>query len=343
MKDNKTPALLKLLRKELEAGKYPVNSRFPSEYDLANRFDINKTTANKLVATLVAEGLLARGKRGCGTLVLKESPFPKGQIAFLIQLSAAHVGAMLQGAVDYAQTRRYTVTPLSPMTNPTRMLSMLPGSPFKGVLTTAYDMVEAPAGIPVIHLDQNFSPSDIVHHSVNADIYNGAEMMMKEALKAGHREIVITVTDVLKIHMDQVVNGYKNALLEAGYDDADQRIFVISEYSPHNFRQVLKKILKKYPDVTLIATESDNDVARFCQIIEDDCPEYKSKIKFSGFGHLKSLAEHYNFATVDQHFYQLGSVAAEKMIDMLENGKPDQVIRETVPCELCNLKALALK
>jgi len=47
--------ILSVLLRELEEGKYPVGSRFPSEYDLALRFDVSRLTTNKAVAVL-AEG-----------------------------------------------------------------------------------------------------------------------------------------------------------------------------------------------------------------------------------------------------------------------------------------------
>lgn len=342
MKDTKTPAILKTLRKELEAGKYPVNSRFPSEYELANRFDINKTTANKLVAALVAEGLLARGKRGCGTRVLKETPFPKGQIIFFAKLPAYHVVPMLQGAIERSFHEKYTITPLAPPSNFARVLSMLPGSPFKGILTTAYDIVEAPAGIPVIHIDQEFPESDKIHHAVNADIYSGSYDMMKEALKTGHRNIVITLSDYSGIHLGKVINGFRQAMAEAGITDIDKREFSIQEYCYHGFKITFRKIIKTYPDVTLIATESDNDVVYFQQVIRTDFPEYMHKIRFIGMGHVAKLAEYNNFATVDQHMTQLGAIAVDKIIDMIENGEPEQALRETIPCELCNVNTLAM-
>ncbi len=53
-------------------------ARFPSEYELQERFTVSRFTANKAVALLAAEGLLKRGVRGSGTYVKKLNQFPKG-------------------------------------------------------------------------------------------------------------------------------------------------------------------------------------------------------------------------------------------------------------------------
>jgi DNA-binding LacI/PurR family transcriptional regulator len=151
------------------------------------------------------------------------------------------------------------------------------------------------------------------------------------------------VTLTAKIHLDQVINGYKDALKEWGYEDVEKRIFIIPEYTNHCFNITLQIILKKFPEVTLIATESDNDVFYFWQIILDEYPEYSDKLRFIGLGHVGKLAENHHFATVDQHCSQLGAVAVEKIIGMIENGEPDHVLRETIPCELCNVITLSMK
>ena len=44
---NKVNGMLRQLRKELNRKQYDLNSRFPSEYDLADRFGVNLKTANK--------------------------------------------------------------------------------------------------------------------------------------------------------------------------------------------------------------------------------------------------------------------------------------------------------
>ena len=60
--------IVTLLRQELAEGKYPVNSRFPSERELAARFEISRTTANKVLSVMAADGLLQH-RNGIGAYV----------------------------------------------------------------------------------------------------------------------------------------------------------------------------------------------------------------------------------------------------------------------------------
>jgi GntR family transcriptional regulator len=60
--------IVDLLRRELAEGKYPSESRFPSERELAVRFEISRTTANKVLSMLVADRQL-QYKKGVGAFV----------------------------------------------------------------------------------------------------------------------------------------------------------------------------------------------------------------------------------------------------------------------------------
>lgn len=79
----KLEPILKTLRRELEDGRYAHLAHFPSEYELSERFGVNKKTANKAVSLLVAGGLLVRGTRGQGTRVVSGLLFHREQIAFI--------------------------------------------------------------------------------------------------------------------------------------------------------------------------------------------------------------------------------------------------------------------
>lgn len=59
-----------LCREAVAEGRIAPGERFPSERELAERYDVSRATANKVISTLVAEGLLELQK-GIGTRVRK--------------------------------------------------------------------------------------------------------------------------------------------------------------------------------------------------------------------------------------------------------------------------------
>ena len=55
------------------SGDFTAGDRFPSERDLAERYEVSRATANKVISALVAEGLLELQK-GIGTRIRKQKP-----------------------------------------------------------------------------------------------------------------------------------------------------------------------------------------------------------------------------------------------------------------------------
>lgn len=60
-----------LCREAIQAGDFAPGERFPSERELADRYEVSRATANKVISTLVAEGLLDLQK-GIGSRVRKQ-------------------------------------------------------------------------------------------------------------------------------------------------------------------------------------------------------------------------------------------------------------------------------
>ena len=58
---DKIKPLILVLKNELQKGTYPVGSRFPSEYELADMFSINKKTANKVPPSIKADRIKCCG------------------------------------------------------------------------------------------------------------------------------------------------------------------------------------------------------------------------------------------------------------------------------------------
>ena len=71
MQLNRTPLYLQivdLLHRELAEGRPAVGERFSSERELAERFDVSRATANKILSVLVSEGALQH-RKGVGAFV----------------------------------------------------------------------------------------------------------------------------------------------------------------------------------------------------------------------------------------------------------------------------------
>ena len=90
---------------KISSGNLVIGDRIPSEYELARILDLNKSTANKAVTTLVHEGILTRGKQGSGTFV-RQTTF-KGTIMFISPIKRPFSAEIVSGAQSTALAYGY--------------------------------------------------------------------------------------------------------------------------------------------------------------------------------------------------------------------------------------------
>ncbi len=335
--------LLKELRRELDEGKYPVESRFPSEYDLANRFELAKTTANKVVSQLASEGYLSRGKRGAGTRVLRRSVFKREQIAYIGNINR-YTTFMIRGMIDTALGHGYQSVVMSPpQAELERYLRQLECTPVKMVITCQMGTLKLPPEIPVIYIDQEFSSSEKDKHCVNSDNFQGGHKLMQTLLAAGHREILIYSCGQAFSTRRSRIYGFQEAMRQAGIHDGKERTFFGLIDNIADTKRTLQKMLAQFPGTSAIVTESDDDtlsVIRAAKELGRSCP---GDIVLTGFGNIRGFYDIYDLLTADQHPYHMGALATNCAIEFFEKGIPGEPVREIVPVEICNANSLVRK
>ena len=97
---NKVDVLYETLLEHILQGKYKQGDKFPSEYELADMYGINKSTANKAVARLVENKYLFRTHGRGGTVVADSTNHFKGMIGYKLLLlsGGAYSSQLLKGA-----------------------------------------------------------------------------------------------------------------------------------------------------------------------------------------------------------------------------------------------------
>jgi len=329
----KLEQVLTTLKKELEEGQFAPGSRFPSEYDLARRFFINKKTANKAVSLLASDGFLVRGKRGQGTHVAGSPPYPKGQLVFLGSVLLAFYAEVFHGIQCRALQRDYMTYYFAPPPHELNTsLKKLYRSSVQGIITNAYGRLGS-CLLPVIYVDYE-PPADESHlHMITCNNYLGGHDMMKEIIARGHRNIVIYFHHDL---MSDRLRGFHDAMREAGITDVEERTFCGVERSDFDAKDILKEIRKKYPDCTVICTASDNDLLYIVRAMKAMKIPWREDFTVTGVGNVDGISNVLPVATVDQHPFRLGCRAADLLIDMIENGEPDTPLRKSIEVEVIN-------
>ncbi len=100
--EQKNPRYLWLhdcLLQDIQAGKYPVGSGFPTEEQIAGKYQVSRHTVREATRRLVESGLISR-RRSTGTIVTATNPNNKSYVAAL--------GSMKE-LMDYTTTTRLDV------------------------------------------------------------------------------------------------------------------------------------------------------------------------------------------------------------------------------------------
>ena len=328
----KTESILQILRQELSDGKYPVNSRFPSEYELSDRFDVNKKTVNKAVTLLVSEGLLERGRGGKGTIVCTTAKFPRYHVVFLGILQHSYFARIGHGIQTAALEHNSLMSVVSPAIEQFHtVLQSLNNSNIDGILTTSYGMLPEMKK-PVLYLEDQCGET-VYPDYVACDSYAAGYQLMQEILARGHRNIVILFH---YLNNPKRLEGFYKAMNEAGITNGKERTFISMDFSQGEANMIYRQMQTKFPGFTTIAACSDDDAFRIIKTMQHYGIQWENKIAVAGIGNIPSISSFYPIATVEQHPFRIGGIAFRKLLQKIQ--KPDLQIRELVDVEVVNSK-----
>ncbi len=320
---SKTTDIVAILTRELSEGKYPAGSLFPSEYDLVRRFDVNRSTANKAVLSLVTAGLLMRGVRGAGTRVASGGLRSKGRVIFLGSIIHHNEVRTLQGTLKAAQYSGYSLEVALPQEQDLKAyLTMLNSDPnIIGIVTIGYENMpdEYCPNIPMVYLDMPDPEYHANKHYIATPNQEAAKKMMEALIAKGHREIVLYTSPRYQVqHTIYRIRGFQEGMREAGIADVEKRIFTAVDYTDEDAVENLKKILKRYPKTTAIVTPSDDLVRTMLQAMNTLGISYPGPIALTGFGNLMDVTTRHGIPTVEQNQFQFGVQACTSLIDFHE-------------------------
>lgn len=338
----KTEKIYNILKNRLEEGFYPEDSKFPSESLLADEFNANKMTINKIVSMLAEQNYLIRGLRGAGTKVAKLSDRVRGTLAFLSPLTAYTI-QVLRGV--YAEAMRFNfhvIVESPPLPDLEHRLQMLKKSGIKGVISVTYGKPALPDGMRLFCVDTYPEGDDTQTRFINSDNYQGGAQMMREILRRGHREILIFSSERFSFTHNAPqtprVRGFHDVMLENGITDFEERTFYSAFKSAEDTKYFLETYLERYPDTTLIAADSDGSAAMLHTMalkLGIDCP---GKIALTGFGNVSPLP----IANVDQNPERQGELAARYLIDYILNDADNAPLSVSVETSLTNIEQIPI-
>lgn len=317
--------IIESLLKEIRSGRYHCGDKVPSEYELAARFKVNKTTINKALAMLVARGYLRRAGGAAGTIVIRDNAFPAGTLVFWMMggHGISYFWKILVGAQRGAAHRGYMVWPLfapAPLGAEREFWANINQSGAAGIIAVGLD-VPAECSLPVMYVDQA-PPDKSSAYSVNSDNEAGGYMMGRHLAEMGHRDMVFVMQWKIPAII-QRSEGFCRALQETGIPDAHKRIIHIP-CEENSMELGLRKVLRNFPKLTAIAFDCDPSAVTAMKYFDKAGIKIPGDMSITGFAFVAELNMFRRLTTIDQHPLDMGNHAADCLVDIIE--------KQAVPC-----------
>ena len=328
---NRSGEISSWLLDQIAGSGFRVGEKIPSEYELADRFKVNKTTANKAVAELVTKGYLRRCRGAAGTIVIKNIVFPRGGIGFYLSLgNVSYYTKLFSGAQMGAFSRGYTMQFFDNNASYEHryFLECLRGSGIGGLLVSHMNWVPEDLPFPIIYI--NDLPGTEKCNWVNHDNFDGGCQIGRHLVRLGHRRTVfIRQNNVAKPLRDRY-EGFCLALREAGVPTPPAYVF---DGNLSRVELMWERIHNDHPGLTAIACDGDNVALQFCHYLKEIGLRVPEDISVSGFSFLPEVQRMIKITTMDEKPQELGYHAAGLLIDLVED-KRRPLINEKIPLEL---------
>lgn len=305
-----------------------------------NRFDAARTTINKITAQLAEDGFIVRSQKGAGTKVADFLPFPIGHIAYLGPTNAYHSG-LVNGLQKSAFLKNYAVSAFSPGAELVNLcMEKIRNSKYQGLLVANVGYLPKDYPIPIVCLDTPcFTPAH-VKSTVGCTDYKGAVEMAEAVLTHGHREILV-FSHHLEIELSRVqrCRGFMETLAKNGIPNVARRLIHEPDMIDiSSSKHYLQNALKRFPDTTVIITDSDTVALRLFQAMRD--LPLKHPITLTGFGNQAADDYFFKFPGVETHPEEIGAQGVNELLRIIN--EPDYVPLGSIEIEteLVNLDRL---
>ncbi|MBO7328951.1 MAG: substrate-binding domain-containing protein [Lentisphaeria bacterium] len=310
---SKSDIILQQLQQELQAGKFPVGSRFPSTSELALRFNINRTTAHKLSLILLNRGILRHSESTrAGLIVSAVTPaetMPK--IALIGSILHPFFARITAGFLDAAAKNNIIAMPFNPeFKQLDSLLRKLETNGFQGIATYSFGRLNTT--LPVVYLEPE--ESNPPAPSVASDSRSGGKLIIDALKNAGHKEIVFCFNGIFSEHRSARIEGMLKAAYHAGWHDAEKRIFW---YHSDSILRLMREMATRFPGFTAIAADSDDRVIQLIRTGRQLGLPIPEKIIACGFGNVEPIHRLFQFPSIEQHPFDVGVCGCETLLKII--------------------------
>lgn len=330
---NKSDLLYDTMLAMIRNGELKPGDKFPSEYELAERFSINKTTANKVVARLVSSGYLQRTRGRGGTIVTGGIDRPKGIIGYKLRLLSGQMfsSRLLYGAQLAANANNYAIHYIELDPPEDAHWKKLAGMNLAGLLLTSSSIPPADVQIPWLSVD--ISSGNCLY----SDDFTGGKLVAQTLFSRGHRNI--TIISNLPFSSPRIT-GFCDYLASCGLPEKTIKKIAIPPAGIFNPLALWQEIQKSAPDTTGIYCASDAIALQLILQLKELGIECPRDISICGYGNMPLANFLHPITSVDQFAENMGYTACSKLIEIIEKRNSDPLpVQLFTPVKLVNPNA----
>ncbi|MBR2626513.1 MAG: GntR family transcriptional regulator [Lentisphaeria bacterium] len=332
---NKSDLLYESMFAMIRDGEFKSGDKFPSEYELAERFNVNKTTANKVVARLVSSGYLIRTRGRGGTIVAGTPQSPKGVIGYKLQLLSGQMfsSRLLYGAQQAASAHNYAMQYIENGETADDQWEKIAARNLAGLLLTSSSLPPEGMNIPYVNIDVNAG------NHIYSDDFTGGGLIAEHLFSRGHRKVVIISN--LSFTSPRI-RGFCAYLNSCGLPEKEIKIFPIPPSGIFNPLALWQEIRRTAPETTGIFCSSDAIAMQLIFQLKEIGIECPRDISICGYGNMPLVNFLHPVTSVDQFTENLGYSACCKLIEIIEKRNSDPLpLQLLTPVKLINPNATA--
>ena len=196
-------------------------------------------------------------------------------------------------------------------------VSLLSNAITDGVIIVASDTAEFTAHAPIVAVDPHvINPN---YPSVQGMNYHGSLEVMEYLIGLGHRRIGFISGRQEAGTAERRLKGYRDALTNAGIE-LDEELITPGDFTQKTAYKYARQLLTLSNPPTAIFAANDQSAIGAFQAAQELCIRIPTDLSVVGFDNI-SEAKHLGLTTVDQFLADMGYVAVQMLIKLI-NGEP---------------------
>ena len=315
------------IRLRISSGVYGADTYLPSQQKLAKEFQTSQTTISAALNNIRQDGILERAP-GRGTRVIPfEERSSKGSIGILYadgvppsMEASLIISGICETLGNNNQHYEFISLDYSSVPNIANLMDKYSGCIF----------VESRGGKSLpLELEREHYPCIVANLEYDLDVsctwvdHTKATYLAVHTLAAmGHKRIVLLSGELDKVFYKMALEGYKNALEELNIEFNESLLVIVDHYAINGTEayKAMQNYLENNPTPSAIVACRDYLAWGACHALEAKNIKIGYDVSLIGFDNITWPDNESFLTTFNEPAWELGSVAAEMLIDRLNSG-----------------------